>query len=222
MALSWADARSKVRADLWKSATALPDDAVNRALHAALLAIESERRWLYLENLLLTTALVADADQINAPASCKSIDTLSLVTSGDKHVLKRDVLAAVRNLAVSSSGNWPEFYAFSQKKIYFDCTVLTGRQFEIVYKAATPELLDDAVAAADNPTLDLHQQAVIAHACFQLAGTRLKNRELAKTHFEVFDNHLSRMCDADDEARADLTGPTITPDLDYYYSAFGR
>ena len=222
MALSWADARTKVRGDLWKSATALPDDVVDRALHAALLKIESERRWLYLENLLLTTALVAATDEIVAPDNCKSIDTLSYVRDGDKEVLKREQLATVRRLAANSSGNWPTFYAFHDGNIYFDCTVPIGRQFEIIYKAATPALMDAAIAgAATNPTLELHQQAVISHACFQIAGGRLRNRELARTHSDIFDSHLERMENADDEARADLTGPTIAPDTGYYDSAFG-
>jgi len=222
MALSWTDARTKVRGDLWKSATALPDDVVNRALHAALLAIESERRWLYLENISESATLVAATDTIVAPDNCKSIDTLAYVEDGNQEILTREQLSIVKRLASNSSGSWPNYYAFHGGNIHFDCVVPIGRQFYMVYKAATPEIMDAAIVFATNPTLDLHQQAVIAHACFQLAGTRLRNRDLARTYFETYEVHLSRMTDADDEARADLTGPSIAPYTEYYDSAFGN
>lgn len=222
MALSWADARAKVRGDLWKSATALPDDVVDRALHASLLAIESERRWLYLENISQSAAVVTATDTIVAPDNCKSIDTLAFMRGGKQEFLTREVLGVVKNLASNSSGSWPTYYAFHGGNLHFDCEVPAGRQFYIVYKAATPALMVDAIAAAaTNPTLELHQQAVLAHACFQLAGGRLKNRELAKIHYETYEVHLSRMCDADDEARSDLGGPSIAPYNEMHIAAFG-
>lgn len=221
MALSWADARTKVRGDLWKSATALPDDAVNRALHASLLAIESVRRWLYLENISQSAAVLVATDTIVAPDNCKSIDTLAYVRDGKQEFLTRELLGIVKNLASTSSGDWPRYYAFSDGNLHFDCTVPAGRQFYMVYKAATPPILDNAVAAASNPTLDLHQQAVISHACYLLAGGRMKDRDLARTHYENYEVHLSRIMDADDEARADLSGPSIAPYTGYHDAAFG-
>jgi hypothetical protein len=48
--LSWSAARDKVRGDLWrKGTTAIPDDVVDRALHASILDIESRRKWQWLE-----------------------------------------------------------------------------------------------------------------------------------------------------------------------------
>jgi hypothetical protein len=43
--------RQSPKGSLAQGATAIPDDSVDRALHASILDIESRRKWLWLENL---------------------------------------------------------------------------------------------------------------------------------------------------------------------------
>lgn len=220
MALSWADARAKVRGDLWKSATALPDDVVNRALHAALLELESERRWLWLENLTLSAAILADTDTIEAPAHCKSVTSFAIVRSEEHEILTPLPIAFIKQRAAENSSGLPSNYAFQGGDIHLDAEAKAGQQFYMVYKAGTPDLLDAAVAA-NNPILELHQQIIIANACSSIALGRLRNTEVGRAQRALYEQGLDRLIYADDEARADGHGPTIIPDNAMHVAAFG-
>jgi hypothetical protein len=77
--LSWSAARDKVRGDLWrKGTTGIPDDVVDRALHASILDVESRRNWQWLEQINSTFTLGADAASIALPAQCSRVQSLAV------------------------------------------------------------------------------------------------------------------------------------------------
>lgn len=220
MALSWADARTKVRGDLWKSATALPDDVVNRAIHDALLELESERRWLWLENLNLGAALVADSDTIAVPAYCKAITSFAIVRGSEHDALGLLPIGMIKQLAAENTSGIPSNYAFQGGFVHLDASAKAGNRFYMVYDLGTPDLLDVAILAT-NPVLDLHQQIIIAGAASKIAFGRLRNKELGQTQRALYDMGLDRLISAEDKARGDIHGPCIIPDNSYHFAAFG-
>jgi hypothetical protein len=220
MALTWAEARAKVRGDLWKSATALPDDVVNRALHTALLDLESKRRWLWLENLTLSAALVSDASIIEAPPHCKSITSFAIIRNGDHEILGLLPIGIIKQLEAENDSGIPSNYAFQDGSIHLDAEAKVGQQFYMVYKAGTPADLTVAIAS-DNPVMGLQQQAIITKACSILALGRLRNRELGRDQLALYEDEVERLLSEDDEARADGHGPLIIPDQSLHVAAFG-
>lgn len=225
MALTWTDARSKVRGDLWRpGVSGVPDDVCDRALHASLLELEQERRFLFLENIRRTVALTEAAAVFDAPVDFRSIASIAQVQPDGKRLDALTSLPLPRVLILASSepaNAWPSNYAFNGGRIYLDGTVPAGTQFELVGIVSTPEDLDVAVAAVANLTLGLHQTTVIAGACAHVAATYLKNEAEEIRQRRVFDRGVERICDRDDEARADNYGPGIIPDT-YYRDISGR
>jgi hypothetical protein len=222
VALSWAGARDKIRADLWKSATVLPDEVVDRALHAALLEIEAERRWLFLE--VIRTSDVFSGSHVNLPADCGPISSLTFIHPGgaNRDVLVNEHIERVRYASESgSSVGAPCVYARTDSKIFLDCDAPAGSRLEIVYTFETPDDVGLASSAGGNVTLEKQEVAVVALACAMLAVTRLKNESEAQRHASVYDRCLLRMVNKDDAERADHYGPSIQPDTSYQHMAFG-
>lgn len=218
MAISWSAARTKVRGDLWKSASGVPDDVVDRALHSSLREIESKRRWLWLEKVSLQAALVADANTIALPADLQSVETLSFQRADDDFFdppLQRVLVTEARMLASSVSFGWPSKYGLNGLTAYLDCTAPAGSRFDLVYNAKTPTRLEDAIAAASLVTLDLQQNMVIAGAAASVALSFLRDENNAGRHQAKFDRMLLALEDEDDAARTDVTGPRIMPDTAY-------
>lgn len=218
MAITWSDARTKVRGDLWKSASGVPDDVVDRALHSSLREIESKRNWLWLENITVSDALAVDSAIIALPSDMRSIRTLSFKRAGAVYMdppLTRIELDVARTLATGVSIGWPSGYAYSQGNAYLDCVAEAGSIFELVYTSRTPERLEDAIAAAYIPTLDLHQDLAIAGAAARVALSFLRDETNAGRQQAKFDRAIDILVDIEDDQRADLTGPRIQPDTSY-------
>uniref|UniRef100_UPI003B3A3E92 phage adaptor protein n=1 Tax=Sphingomonas sp. TaxID=28214 RepID=UPI003B3A3E92 len=199
MAITWQQARDKVRGDLWKPGpSAIPDDVVDRAIHSSLLSLEQGRKWLWLENLLHTEPVEADTAVIKLPDDCRSVTSLSFQrqneTAFDPPLALID-LARARALASGSDGviGWPSAFAFSSGQAYLDCTVAAGATFDLVYTARTPRDLASAVGADFNVTLDLHQDIVIAGAAANVAISFLKNEGEASRQQAKFTAGMLRL-----------------------------
>ena len=220
MAVTWADARSKVRGDLWRPGTSgVPDDVCDRALHASLLEIEQARRFLWLENIRQTVALVVAAASFDVPPDFRSISSVAQIrTDGTMDdALSLLSIARVRILASQRpAAVWPSNYALSGGKVYLDGAVPVGTQFEVVGIFCTPDDIPTAIAAGStNVTLQLHQGIVIAGACAEVALTYLKNEAEAGRQRAAFERRIERLGDREDEARSDNYGGTIVPDTAY-------
>lgn len=218
MPLTWAQARTKVRGDLWRSASGISDDWCNRAIHDALLELEAERRWLWLEGISTSNTFADPASEFVAPDDCRSVTSLQLLRLGGNAI---DTLAAlplgrIRFLQQNSilTGGTPCAYALSDGVLYFDSEIPAGYRLEMVYTARTPPDLDVAVAAASNVTLNLHQSTVIGLAC-SYASIFLKNDEGERRFRRAYEARLNRLIEVEDEARGDIYGGSIVPDSDY-------
>ena len=217
--LTWAAARDKVRGDLWRPGTSgIPEDVCDRALHASLLEVEQARRFVWLENVRQTVALVTaaaefDVTDFRSLASVSPVgsdgsldDALSLLSLGRVRILASDGPATGR----------PSNYAFTGAKVYLDVTAAAGSKFELIGFACTPDDLATAVAGGStNVTLQLHQGIVIAGACAEVAGTFLKNEAEEQRQRRAFERRLERLCDREDEARSDNYGGNVVPDTAY-------
>jgi hypothetical protein len=222
--LTWSAARDKVRSDLWrKGATAIPDDSVDRALHASILDIESRRKWLWLENLSGTLELSAASDRLFLPAACGRVQSLSVFqgTNPWSEPLERVNLSKLREMVGSTNG-YPTLYALGDEDVaFFDCTVPASTRFEIIFQAECPDLLEDAVESPP-VTLGLHQQAVLAGAKALVALEFLHDDDKANRNSAAFENHIRRMEDKDDQLRGDDRGGSILPNTALQDAAFGR
>ncbi len=216
---SWQDIRDKIRGDLWRPGTGIPDDVIDRALHAALLELEAEQRWLWLENLTLGLTFDDDGDSLALPASVAAISALSLVDGASKDVLKLVPLSTVRNMSPGSNGK-PTYYALGDGVLWFDTVCPAGTQFELIFSAQTPEYLADAVETY-NWTLARHQEAVLALACARVALGFLKDTENAARHQTIYQRDLTRLLNRENLQRTDETGGCIMPDQSYAADAFG-
>ncbi len=199
----------------------MPDDVCDRAIHAALRRIESERSWTWLENI--TSSLVADTQgsDIAVPAQCGAIWSLAYLsgTTGYDR-LKNAPLPNVRELQQGAFVGYPSAYNFSNGRVYLDCAVPEGATFELIWKSRTPRNVADAVT--DPPiTLSLERNAVIAYACYDVALSFLKNEAEAARQNARFQQLLQTMMDEEDEARADSTGGCVVPDQSYHVAAYG-
>jgi hypothetical protein len=123
-ALSWSAARDKVRGDLWrKGTTAIPDDVVDRALHASILDIESRRKWQWLENVTSSISSTLTRTMSNLPASCGAFSrsrSSSARTLGPT-ARARSAREAARD--GRQQRGYPSHYALSNGVAFFDCTV---------------------------------------------------------------------------------------------------
>jgi hypothetical protein len=219
--LSWAQARDKVRGDLWRPGTGgVPDDVVDRALHASMQQIESERRWLWLENVDAALNITVDDDHVDLPASVQSVSSIAYRNGSGYDRLNAASLGRVREASIGSRG-WPAWYAQTDGTLYFDTTVPAGNSFELIFTGHCPDYLDDAIASP-SVTLARQQQAVIAHACHLVALSYLKNEAEAARQLAAYDRHLERMMNIEDQQRGDLSGGCIMPDTAYQDAAYGR
>jgi hypothetical protein len=218
--LSWDQARTKVRGDLWRPGTAgVPDDVVDRALHASILDIEAERRWLWLENIDATLTVATAADNVALEIAVRSIARLSHISGTNLNPVRRAQLEAVRELAAGSTGE-PLHYALTDGRLYFDATVPANTTFEMIFSSRCPELLDDAIQQP-SATLWRQQQAVIAKACSYVALSYLKNDAEAERQEAAYQRHLNRAFNIEDEQRVEEGGGSIVPDLTYHHAAYG-
>lgn len=222
--LTWSAARDKVRLDLWrKGSTAIPDDVVDRALHASILDIESRRTWLWLESLTGSLELSAASDRLFLPPGCGRVQSLSVFQGSNPWAdpLERVTLSRLREVIGSANG-YPTLYALGDEDVvFFDCTVPTSTRFELIFQAGCPDLLD---AAVESPpvTLALHQQAVLAGAKALVALEFLHDDAKATRNDAAFEKHIGRMEDKDDQLRGDERGGSILPDTALQDAAFGR
>lgn len=221
--LTWSAARDKVRGDLWrKGTTAIPDDVVDRELHASILDIESRRKWQWLENITAGTELFAAASQLSLPAACGAVQSLAVVqgTNPWADPLELVPLAKLRAMLGATTG-YPSLYALSNGVAFFDCIAPAGAKFDMIFQAKCPDELDDAVEAPPI-TLSLHQQAVLAGAKALVALEFLHDDDKARRNSAAFEAHIRRMEDRDDQLRGDDRGGTVQPNTDLQDAAFGR
>jgi hypothetical protein len=163
--LSWSAARDKVRGDLWrKGTTAIPDDVVDRALHASILDIESRRKWQWLESVTSSIELDADANQLNLPACCGGF---SRSPSSSGRTLGPTARAHSHSDEAAADGRRQSRLSQplrAQQRHRVLRLHRAGRNaFELIFQAKCPDLLEDAVESPP-VTLGLHQQAVLAGA----------------------------------------------------------
>lgn len=220
---SWEDAQTKVRADLWRpSSSAIPDDQVDRALHSALQTLESERRWLWLENITGTLAMPAATDNIALPAVVKFIGSLAYLSGTNGYdVLTMQPVPAVRQMARGSQAGQPAFYARMNAQLYFDCAVAEGDEFELIFTARCPEALADAKLTPP-VTLTLQMPAIVAWAAGHVAQTFLHDDDKARRQFAAYERLLDRMFVEEDTARSDAAGGgCVVPDDFYFQAAHG-
>jgi hypothetical protein len=220
--LSWSAARDKVRTDLWrKGSTAIPDDVVDRALHASILDIESRRKWLWLENVSGNITIDADNTVLNLPASCGVVQSLSVFVNANPYSdpLELVPLPKLREMVGSARG-YPSYYAMGDGVAFLDCIVPGGTSFELIFQAKCPDFLDDAVETPPI-TLSLHQQAVLAGAKALVALEFLHDDDKAARNSNAFEAHIRRMEDRDDALRGSDKGGTIQPYTDIQDAAFG-
>jgi hypothetical protein len=146
----------------------LPDDQVDRALHASLLDLESKRDWLWLQNINSTLAMASDDQKLAEPADLRAVESLAFIDTGlgtTYDILELAPLAGVRAMARGTSNGFPTQYNRSGASSISIARSRPAKKFELIYESRTPSDLDAAIAAGSNTTLSLHQQPVIAKAC---------------------------------------------------------
>lgn len=204
--LTWEGARAKVRGDLWRPGNSLSDDVVNRALHASVLELEAETTWLWLENISTIFTIEEPAAYVDLPPAIGRVGALALKRGVQLDPLIPSTLAAVRADADRSHGT-PGRFALGDQRIWFDAMAPADAEFEIIFTAQTPELLERAV---DVPsiTMQRQQQAVIANACYYVAGGFMKNEAEAARQRTIYETVLQRLHNNEAQAR----GGCIQPD----------
>lgn len=220
--VSWEQARGLVRSDLWRATSqGLPDEVIDRALHAALRRVESERRWSWLHEVSGELTVPSDGDNIEAPARVRSVVSLAFLSSARSYeILLASPLPSVRVGAHENRSGFPSRYALHRGRFYFDCPVQTGQKFELIFKDGIPFDLGQAI---EDPSLTLSResQMVVADACRHLALTRLKNETEAARHEAAYQARLAVCMDEEDETVGDMLGGSIQPDTAYHGSAIG-
>lgn len=217
----WEEARSKVRADLWRAT--LPVDQIDRALHTALLELEAERRWLWLENIVATLTMPSQAATLDIP-SVKSITSLALTRNpNDYDLLDQRPLSWVRAQALGSAAGFPTYYAITNgNTVYFDCLVPVATTFEAIVTSTCPRDLATAIALPP-VTLARETPAIVALACSHLSLTFTKNEAEAARQRAAYERILDRLFVEEDTARADANvGGCIQPDDVYQSAAHGN
>lgn len=220
--LTWEAARDKIRGDLWRPGPqGVPDDVCDRAIHAAILEIEAERRWLWAEDLLSTFTVDQATDRVDLLPLMGFINSVATRGEGTDYCrLTRAPLQAVRESSISSPGK-PSAYAISERSMYFDTIVPAGTVLEIHYDVHTPERLEDAVGSPVI-TMTLHQQAVLSNAKAFVCLEFLHDEEKAARNRAAYERHIARLIDRDDAQRVELGGGSIVPDDSLYLAAHGR
>lgn len=227
MAITWDQARTKLRGRLWKTGTSgLPDGECDAALHAAVLQLEAERQWLWLENIKTSSALVTASNEIALPSDFSAARSLCFRRSATAAIdppLQQIPLGRVRVLASPGiTMGAPAYYAIQGGNIFLNCKAPAGAIMELVYTARTPEDLDAAVAAGDsNQTLQKQQTAVIALGGHYVSLNFLRNDAEATRKLAVYQGIVNRLIDIEDEQRGDLHGGCIVPDNTYQFLAEG-
>lgn len=225
MAITWDQARAKIRGDLWRTGTAgVPDDVCDRALHASILELESARRWLWLENISRTVELTEDKDRIQVPSDLSTIQSLTYIDISGRLDSPLSLLPVprIRTLADATTAGAPSAYALSGNEVFFDTLAPEGSKFELVYTARTTEDLAAAVSDGDdNVTLQAYQHIVLKGACAEVAQSYLRNDAEFARQRAAFERGRERLETVDDEARGDLYGGLIVPDDGYDVMARG-
>lgn len=219
----WEDARDKVRKDLWRpSSTALPDDQVDRALHSALLELEAERRWLWLEGLTGSLTLEAEADNVALPGTIKSVTSIAYLSGSTGYdILDQELIQAVRQAARGATVGSPTYYARTDRTLYFDTKLPIGAELELIFTSGCSPYLDLAIASPP-VTLTLQMPAIVARAASHVALTYLHDTEKAQRQQTAYETILTRLMTEEDTARADgAGGGTIQPDDGMYFAAHG-
>lgn len=220
--VSWEVARNKVRGDLWRPGPqGVPDDQVDRALHAALRKLESERRWLWLQNIPATITATAQGAELPRPADSGVVNAIAYLSGSTGYdLLTATTLQAVRSASRGTYVGSPSAYSLAEDRIHLDCRVAVGATFEISYRARTPLRIEAAIQAPP-VTLSLHTAAVVALACAQVALTYLKNEAEAARHQAAYRDMLDTLFSVEDDARADEHGGFIAPDNSLHIAAYG-
>lgn len=203
--ISWSAARAKVRGDLWRPGNSLPDDVVNRALHASILDLEGECKWLWLENITTLFEMVDEAASIALPASVGRISALSIRRPIWLEPLRAAPLAVVRENARQRAIR-PTRYAQGDDAIWFDAIIPANTEFEMIFSAQTPETIEDALEHAPI-ALQRQQQAVIANACSHIALTFMKNEDEAARQRAVYERIVDRLLNVEAEKRGGMIQP---------------
>lgn len=220
--LSWADACTKMRGDLWRpGSSGIPDDVCDRALHAALRKLESERRWKWLEAINATLTMDAAGASIVAPSDLGRVASIAYLSGPAAYdLLTVESPQVVRASAVGTYSGAPSFYATGQGNIYFDCNVAAGAQFELIYDGRTPDSID--IAKSNPPyVLTLQQNPILALACADVAMGYLKNEDEAARQMQRYSSMLETLFNEDDDARDDEFGGAVVPDTALYDAAYG-
>lgn len=204
--LSWEGARSKVRGDLWRPGNSLPDDVVDRALHASVLDLEGECKWLWLEELTAIVSLDGDAEFIDLPPTIGRVSSVSVRRGDYPDELDQVPLAQLRAQFTGDLG-YPGRWAMMNGRIALDVRAAARTEFELIVSAQTPEVLEDALASPA-VTLALQQQAVIANACHHAALGFMRNAEEAARQRAIYDRIVERLLNVEAEKR----GGGIQPD----------
>lgn len=221
--LSWTQARDKVRSDLWRPGiSGVPDDVADRALHAALRRLETERKWLWLQAVQATLTADEQADVLDAPSDLASVSAFAYL-NGDIGFdpVTMASLEYTRQEARGGQLGYPTYFAFTPGKIWLDSFVLAGSQFHLIYQAKTPDSIAACIASPPF-TLTHRQEAVIAAACRHVALSYLKNTEEAVRQEAAYQTMLEIYEAEEDQARSDDYGPGVHPDMTYYDAAHGR
>lgn len=203
--LSWEGARAKVRGDLWRPGNSLPDDVVDRALHASVLDIEGECKWLWLEELTAIVTLDEDAEFIDLPPTVGRVSSVAVRRDAFLDELDEVPLSVVRqniSIDVGDPGRW----AMTNGRIAIDSRAQVGTVFELIVSSQTPEVLEDALASPA-VTLGLQQQAVIANACSHIALNFMKNADEAARQRAVYDRIVERLHNVEAEKRGGMIQP---------------
>lgn len=203
--LSWEGARAKVRGDLWRPGNSLPDDVVDRALHASVLDLEGECKWLWLEELTAIVSLDADAEFIDLPPTIGRVSSVSVRRGEYPDLLDEATLTQVR-ATVSSDIGYPARWAMANGRIALDSRASAGTVFELIVTSQTPEVLEDALASPA-VTLQLQQQAVIANACHHVALGFMKNAEEAARQRAIYDRIVERLLNVEAEKHGGMIQP---------------
>lgn len=176
---------------------------------------------MWLEQIPATLTAVADGPTIQVPASLNSVSSLAYLSGTTGYdILPPAPIAQVRMDAAGTYVGYPTSYALLNGVIYFDCNVRAGSQFDLIYKARTPDSITATIA--DPPiTLGDKQQAVLACACADIALGFLKDEANASRHEARYQQFLQILMDEEDESRGDVHGEGIVPDTSLHFAAFG-
>lgn len=154
---SWNAARDKLRRKLWRTSDGIPDDECDMALHAALLEIESARRWAWLDNISTRTILDGPDEKVSLDPYAASVQTVAYLSSSNNYEkLMRAQLADVRQARTESGDTQgvPLAYALQSNNVsgipsgidvMLDTLVAENSEFEIVVKVQTPRDLETAI-----------------------------------------------------------------------------